>query len=181
MEVRFNGVREDFDYRRIVHELLQNNYRDLPNKFLFITIRLTDDPHNLYMGVGGVRVPRTWGWSPHFYELNGTITEEFLNNENLESILKGAFGHEFSHIAKGHAGGFKVSFLHLLGHIPRMEKRIEKLVEEAREKAADRETIRRGLGPELYLAKLYAETIGIPPSGYTSEGMQSLVLMKTLY
>ena len=62
-----------------------------------------------------------------------------------------------------------------------MEKRIEKLVEEAREKAADRETIRRGLGPELYLAKLYAETIGIPPSGYTSEGMQSLVLMKTLY
>ena len=181
MEVRFNGVREDFDYRHIVHELLQNNYRGLPNKYLVITIGITDNPHNLYMGVKSFRLPRTWGWSPLFYELNGNIPEEFLNNENLESILKGALGHEFSHIAKGHAGGFKASFLDLLGHIPRIGKRIEKLVEEAKEKAADRETIRRGLGPELYLTKLYSETIGVPTSGYTSEGIQFLLPMKTPY
>lgn len=156
------------DYTRIAWGVVDSHYPEIARKRITIRIEVIDDPRKFelftmsdYLG----------------YTVYGAIPREMDEDSNLERMIKGLLGHEFSHIVRGDMNSIKDVFLRLLTKVPQIGENIELSIE----RAADRETVRRNLGNEFYQAMKYIEEMAgrhnlkLPVRGYNSRQLLELV------
>ena len=131
-------------YDHIVDDLLANYYADISHMDITVTLKVSNDPSNL-----NARVKSTF-FKKDRYNITGYIPRNILQNENLDTVVRGLLAHEFSHISLGHSNFMRTVKDYLLISLEYLgfswlvgKGRLESL-----EKAADDNVIKRGLGRE---------------------------------
>lgn len=159
-------------YAPLVQNLLENKFRDIKKDKIVVRIEVLDDPKRL----DGIVTKKVSG----IYLVMGAIPSELLGSENLESVLRGLLGHELSHIALGDLDMPKGNFYMMCTSLPILGEKILEMIE----KRTDRETVKRGLGKELYQERVYFENFfeqhNLPPQRYyyTSTQLKWLIERK---
>ncbi|MBI2101559.1 hypothetical protein HYT53_03010 [Candidatus Woesearchaeota archaeon] len=164
---------------KLGRELIRNFFPDIPSHRIFVHIFFVEESKE---------IP---GWftqkDPLGYTVTGPMPMSLIKLNNYESILKGLLGHEFSHIVLGHNDGLRNRVYGFFSKRFRLfGSRITGATIGAMEKAADKETIRRGLGKELYQSTAYFESLAKQYGkekeryqsgrvGYTSEQIKALI------
>ena len=152
---------------------ISNHYPEI--KKIYLRVDICQDVKDFYIGSNP--------WIP---SISGFIPENLIQQPNSEAILKGIFGHELSHIVLGMS--FKILPLYLIDKFlfmkyPELYDRFDGCFNALKtiENLTDEETIRRGLGDELYQAKVYLECLqhrfdGLyMPAGYWSYELLPLI------
>ena len=123
-------------------------------------------------------VPEPWALEDMSVQLekgsilvSGKLPEVMMNDPNIETILTGLLGHEFSHLIRSSYNGLQSllnsKFFDRLTYI-------RNRVDLALERVFDRETLKRGLGHQLceaisYLEQFkYLNQLATTPRGYDS-------------
>lgn len=167
----------EFKYNQIVDGLLENQYRVLSNKDITVTLTVSNDTSNLNAQV------KSNPFKKDKYNIAGYVPRNILQDENLDTIVKGLLAHEFSHISLGHSvfmrnvRDYLLTSLEYLGFSWLVGNgRLESL-----EKAADEDVIKRGLGKELLFARYYLEEVdGVGHScSYSVDELTSLIISQT--
>jgi len=159
-----------FKYSRIVDGLLGDQYRNLSNKDITVTLKVSNDP-NLNAQAKSTLFKRGK------YNVVGYIPSTILQDEALDMVVRGLLAHEFSYISLGHSNFMRyvrnnlLILLEYLGFSWLVGKgRLESL-----EKAADEDVIKRGLGTEILFARSYVEGVKGTRISYSVDELVSLI------
>lgn len=159
-------------YNALLRQLLDNKYRDISDKRIGIQILACDNPEMYDF--------RVTTWSNQTHDILGTVPRDLLEDQ---TVLRGMIGHELSHIVlnieRSRRIVYQVVSQEIVQQIVPFIPIIGPKLKDAREKAVDRETIRRGLGYELYCSRIYWEKLrsseNTQDSGYTGDQIKSLI------
>ncbi len=144
---------------QMVEHLVENHYPELKDYPIHAQLRL--ERYDSELIEVNLSVGKEFGF---LYLILGHFPENIEEHPDSESILRGGIAHELSHVVLGHCDAPLFS---KMTKLPEIGKNFLEFFE----KETDMETIKRGLGRDLYNSALYMEQVNgnIGKVNYTSE------------